>query len=173
MCEITLMLVDSRAALLFTALFACASISCKGNPGAQVGAPVPGFTLPDLEGRMHALDELRGKVVVLNYWATWCPPCIYEMPSLNTLYERYRGQGFIVLGISVDEDQEQYESFLNQSNISFPTVRDPERSISARYGTLKYPESYLISRDGRVLRKYMGPEDWIQPEIVNYLGSVL
>ncbi len=139
----------------------------------QAGDKAPAFLLEDDRGLGVSLQDYDGKVVLLNFWATWCPPCIYEMPSLNTLYERYRGQGFIVLGISVDEDQEQYESFLNQSNISFPTVRDPERSISARYGTLKYPESYLISRDGRVLRKYMGPEDWIQPEIVNYLGSVL
>ena len=95
------------------------------------------------------------------------------MPSLNAAYERFRNDGFVVLGISVDEDAEDYRSFLRNSGVTFPTVRDPERTVSTRYGTMKYPESYLISRDGRVLRKYVGPEDWGRPEISNYLRSVL
>ena len=139
----------------------------------QAGDRAPQFLLEDEQGIGIGLDDYRGKVVLLNFWATWCPPCVQEMPSLNDTYERYRDDGFVVLGVSVDEDEGQYEQFLRSSRVTFPTVRDPERSVSTRYGTMKYPESFLISRDGRVLRKYVGPEEWRRPEIDNYIRSVL
>lgn len=133
----------------------------------------PGFSLVNDQGIGVSLDDYEGKVVLLNFWATWCPPCIQEMPSLNATYERFRADGLVVLGISVDEDADEYSDFLRTAGVTFPTVRDPERTVSTRYGTMKYPESYLISRDRRVLRKYVGPEDWSRPEIANYLRSVL
>lgn len=139
----------------------------------QAGDRAPAFALADEQGLGLSLDDFSGKVVLLNFWATWCPPCVQEMPSLNDTYERLRNDGFVVLGISVDEDGDQYSRFLRNAGITFPTARDPERTASSRYGTLKYPESYLISRDGRVLRKYVGPEDWSRPEVANYLRSVL
>ncbi len=139
----------------------------------QVGDRAPAFELSDDQGLGVSLDDYAGKVVLLNFWATWCPPCVQEMPSLNRTYERFRDDGMVVLGVSVDEDAEQYARFLRNRGVTFPTVRDPEREVSTRYGTMKYPESYLISRDGRVLRKYIGPEDWGRPEIANYLRSVL
>lgn len=139
----------------------------------QVGDRAPRFELEDSQGLGLGLSDYQGKVVLLNFWATWCPPCVQEMPSLNNTYEELRNDGFVVLGVSVDEDQEQYSRFLRNAGVTFPTARDPERAVSSRYGTLKYPESYLISRDGRVLRKYVGAEDWSRPEIANYLRSVL
>ena len=139
----------------------------------RTGDRAPAFELADDQGLGLSLEDYRGKVVLVNFWATWCPPCVQEMPSLNATYERLRDDGFVVLGISVDEDEEQYSRFLRDAGVTFPTARDPERTVSSRYGTLKYPESYLISRDGRVLRKYVGAEDWRRPEIANYLRSVL
>ena len=133
----------------------------------------PDFSLVNDQGIGVSLDDYEGKVVLLNFWATWCPPCIQEMPSLNATYERFREDGLVVLGISVDEDADEYSDFLRTAGVTFPTVRDPERTVSTRYGTMKYPESYLISRGRRVLRKYVGPEDWSRPEIANYLRSVL
>ena len=139
----------------------------------QAGDRAPGFRLEDEQGIGVSLEDYAGKVVLLNFWATWCPPCVQEMPSLNNTYESYQDRGFVVLGISVDENSEQYSNFLRTAGVSFPTARDPERTVSTRYGTMKYPESYLISREGKVLRKYVGPEDWGRPEIANYLRSVL
>lgn len=139
----------------------------------QAGDRAPGFRLVDGQGLGLGLDDYRGKLVLLNFWATWCPPCVQEMPSLNATYERFREDGLVVLGVSVDEDAAQYSDFLKRRGVTFPTARDPQRRVSSRYGTQKYPESYLISRDGRVLRKYVGPEDWGRPEIANYLRSVL
>lgn len=137
------------------------------------GDRAPGFSVTDDQGVGVSLDDYGGKVVLLNFWATWCPPCVQEMPSLDAIYRELRDRGFVVVGISVDEDAGQYSAFLDSSGVTFPTVRDPERTVSVRYGTMKYPESYLISREGRVLRKYVGPEDWRRPEIANYLRSVL
>ena len=167
------MLVDSRAALLFMALFACASISCKGNPGAQVGAPVPGFTLPDLEGRMHALDELRGKVVVLNYWATWCPPCIEEMPSLEKLHEALASKGLAVVAVSVDERFSDIERFVDEWNLTFTVLHDDGMKVSRSYRTFKYPETYIIDRMGRLKSKVVGARDWVAPSVIRDLVALL
>ena len=139
----------------------------------EAGDRAPDFDLTAEDGTGLRLDDYRGKYVLLNFWATWCPPCIQEMPSLNSVHEDFRERGLVVLGISVDEDQEVYQSFLSNRGVTFPTVRDPERSVSVRYGTFKYPETYLIDREGTVIRKYVGPEDWRRPEILNYLRSLL
>ena len=135
----------------------------------EIGDTAPEF---ELAGGVR-LANYRGKLVLLNFWATWCPPCVAEVPSLNNLYERFQEDGLVVLGVSVDEEEEVYDLFLERHGVRFPTVRDPARTVSVRYGTMKYPETYLIDRQGVVIRKYIGPEDWEHPEIVNYVRSVL
>ncbi len=135
----------------------------------EVGDDAPEF---ELAGGVR-LADYRGKLVLLNFWATWCPPCVAEVPSLNRLYRRFREQGLVILAVSVDEQEDVYRQFLDRYGVKFPTVRDPKRSVSSRYGTMKYPESYLINRQGRVIQKYVGAEDWERPEIVNYLQSLL
>jgi cytochrome c biogenesis protein CcmG, thiol:disulfide interchange protein DsbE len=139
----------------------------------EVGERAPDFNLTADDGSGFRLDDYHGKVVLLNFWATWCPPCVQEMPSLNRLHERLQDKGFVVLGVSVDQEREAYQQFLQQVHVSFPTVRDPERGAASRYGTMKYPESYLINREGIVMRKYIGEENWDRPEILNYLSSIL
>ena len=138
-----------------------------------VGDKAPDFDLTDDNGQGVSLSDFHGKYVLLNFWATWCPPCVEEMPSLSVLHERLKDLGLIVLGVSVDESQEEYERFLKRSRLTFPTVRDPERSVSSRYGTVKYPETYLIDPEGVVIRKYINWQDWNRPDIVNYLSSLL
>ena len=135
----------------------------------EIGDEAPEF---ELDGGVR-LADYRGKLVLLNFWATWCPPCVAEVPSLNGLYERFRDDGLVVLAISVDTEEDVYKQFLDRFGVTFPTVFDPERTVSSRYGTLKYPESYLINREGAVVQKYVGAEDWESPEILNYLRSLL
>ncbi len=139
----------------------------------QPGDRAPGFDLVGDSGIGVSLRDYEGKIVLLNFWATWCAPCVREIPSLNRIYERFADKGFVVLAVSVDENEEQYREFLADAAVAFPTVRDPQRAVSSRYGTAKYPESYLIDRGGQVLRKYVGAEDWLRPEIVNYIRSLL
>jgi peroxiredoxin len=139
----------------------------------DVGDRAPSFELADDSGSGARLEDYRGKYVLVNFWATWCAPCVQEVPSLNTLQREFEENGFVVLGISVDENKEAYDRFLENFDVSFPTVRDPEMAVASLYGTTIYPESYLIDRDGQVVRKYIGPENWMNPEIVNYLRSLL
>jgi cytochrome c biogenesis protein CcmG/thiol:disulfide interchange protein DsbE len=126
-----------------------------------------------LDGKPAHLSDFRGKVVLLNFWASWCPPCVDEAPALNQLQQRLSAHGGTILGVSIDEDQSAYEDFLRTYNVDFPTFRDPSRHISLGYGTVMIPETYVIDRHGRVDRKIVGPQDWTSPTMFAYLDSVL
>ncbi len=143
------------------------------NRAPALGDRAPNFMLRSDTGQVVALGDYRGRVVVLNFWATWCPPCIEEMPSLNRLQERYADQGLQVLAVSVDEDAESYEKFLSQNKITFLTLRDPGRRVSLDYGTIKLPETYIVGRDGRLLNKIIGPADWMGQEMLTYFDALL
>jgi cytochrome c biogenesis protein CcmG, thiol:disulfide interchange protein DsbE len=124
-------------------------------------------------GKAGKLSDFRGKVVVLNFWATWCPPCIEETPALERLEKHIAGRGGVVLGVSVDEDQAAYEKFLREHGITFPTFRDPSRKIPLAYGTNLFPDTYVIDRHGKLMRKFMSAQDWDSPEMLSYFDSIL
>ena len=138
-----------------------------------LGERAPNFTLRNDDGQVVALADFQGKIVVLNFWATWCAPCVEEMPSLNRLAQKYADKGVQVLGVSLDEDADAYRSFLTKNQISFLTLRDPARNTSERYGTFKLPESYVISREGRLLQKVIGAADWMSQEMTSYFDGLL
>ena len=125
-----------------------------------------------LDGKPAHLSDLQGKVVVLNFWATWCPPCVDEMPSLVQMQQKMKSKGVEVLAVSVDADQGAYQKFLKDHNIDLLTVRDPDQKSNNLYGTFKFPETYIIDRRGILRRKFIGPLDWGQPEIVDYLSKL-
>lgn len=143
----------------------------QGEPSIA-GNVAPDFGL-ELDGKPAKLADLRGKVVVLNFWATWCPPCVEEMPSLNRLQKQIAARGGTVLGVSVDEDAAAYGKFLRDHQISFPTYRDPSKKVALRYGTVMYPETYVIGQNGRIARKIIGPQNWDSPELITYIRSLL
>ena len=118
------------------------------------------------------LSQYRGQVVVLNFWATWCPPCVEEMPSLVEMQRRMKAKGVTVLAVSVDVDEGAYKQFLKDHNVSLLTVRDPEHKSSELYGTFKYPETYVIDRGGVMRRKFIGAVDWTEPDVVELLGKL-
>jgi len=126
-----------------------------------------------LDGKPIHLSDFRGQVVLLNFWASWCPPCVDEAPALNQLQQRLSVLGGTILGVSIDEDQNAYSNFLRTYQVNFPTFRDPSRHISLEYGTIMIPETYVIGRNGRIDRKIVGPQDWTSPTILTYLDSVL
>ena len=143
----------------------------QGEPSLR-GQPEKDFALT-LDGKPARLSDLRGQVVLLNFWATWCPPCVDEAPSLNALQRLIAPRGGTVLGISLDEDQTAYDNFLKTYQLGFPNFRDPSKKIALDYGTTMYPETYVIDRKGRLDRKIIGPQDWTSSELTAYLDSVL
>jgi cytochrome c biogenesis protein CcmG/thiol:disulfide interchange protein DsbE len=142
-----------------------------GSRPPRIGEAAPDFSLQD-STRTVALHDLKGKVVVLNFWATWCPPCVDEMPSLVQLQSRLHDKGVTVLAVSVDVDENAYNKFLKDHNVDLLSVRDPNQKSNSLYGTFKYPETYIIDREGKVRRKFIGAVNWTQPEIVSYLSKM-
>ncbi len=137
----------------------------------MIGNAAPDFTVTDSE-RTVALKDLRGKVVVLNFWATWCPPCVEEMPSLVRMQRELKDKGVTVLAVSVDDDARQYHQFLDKNKVDLLTVRDPRQQSNELYGTFKFPETYIIDRQGVLRRKFIGPVDWTKPDVVEYLSKL-
>lgn len=138
------------------------------------GYEAPDFELTDLDGQVHKLSEQRGKVVFLNLWATWCPPCIAEMPSIEALNRRFRGQDLVILAVSEDaEGEKAVRPLIEQLGVSFPILLDPDGALSPRYGVTGYPETFVIGRDGRVLEHFIGPTDWVSPARINYFQTLL
>jgi cytochrome c biogenesis protein CcmG/thiol:disulfide interchange protein DsbE len=147
------------------------SIGCTDQPRLRmIGSSAPDFTIQDSD-RTVALHDFRGKIVVLNFWTTWCEPCIIEMPSLVRL-QKQMGAKVAVLAVSTDEDETAYHNFLRKYNIDFLTVRDPNRKSADLYGTTGQPETFIIDTKGVLRRKFIGPVQWNSPEIVDYLQKL-
>jgi cytochrome c biogenesis protein CcmG, thiol:disulfide interchange protein DsbE len=141
----------------------------RGDHPNQVGKPAPDFSVAD-GSRTIALDNFRGRVIVLNFWATWCAPCVEEIPSLDQL-QRAMPQ-IVVLGISTDEDAGAYGQFMTEHPVKFATIRDGAQHSNALYGTFRFPETYVIDRQGRIRRKFIGAQNWTTPEILQYLSHL-
>jgi cytochrome c biogenesis protein CcmG/thiol:disulfide interchange protein DsbE len=160
-----------RASVLLAFLTFLLAACYRGSRPPRIGTAAPDFTVQDAD-RTVTLRDLHGKVVVLNFWATWCAPCVEEMPSLVQLQQRFKDKGVSVVGVSIDVDGDAYQKFLKDYKIDFVTVRDPDQKTSSLYGTFKWPETYIIDRDGIVRRKFIGPVEWSQPEIVDFLSKL-
>jgi peroxiredoxin len=143
----------------------------SGSRPPRIGKNAPEFTVQDSD-RTVALNQFRGQVVVLNFWATWCPPCVEEMPSLVEMQHRMKGKGVTVLAVSIDVDENAYRSFLKQHGVDLLTVRDPGQKVPVLYGTQMWPETYIIDRNGVMRRKFIGAVDWTDPEITGFLGKL-
>jgi cytochrome c biogenesis protein CcmG/thiol:disulfide interchange protein DsbE len=139
----------------------------------KLGELAPNFTLRKDDGQVASLSDFRGKIVVLNLWASWCVPCVDEIPSLKQFADRYKDKDVVVLGVSRDEDVEAYKEFLVKYQVNFLTMRNPSNSVGELYGTYKIPETYIISRDGHVVNKIIGATDWAGEQMLSYVDSLL
>lgn len=142
-----------------------------GSRPPRIGSNAPDFTVED-SGRTVSLSQLRGQIVVLNFWATWCAPCVEEVPSLVEMQRRMKAKGVTVLAVSVDVDDNAYRQFLKDYKVNLLSVRDPNQKSNALYGTFKFPETYIIDRNGVMQRKFIGAVDWTEPEITDFLGKL-
>ena len=130
------------------------------------------FPSPLRESRLDS-PSFRGKVVVLNFWASWCGSCVEEMPDLDRLQTRIRSRGGIVLAVSVDENCGNYEDFLKKFPVRFSTSCEPTNKVSLDYGTVKIPETYIIDREGRIVRRVIGPQQWDSAAMNAYFDAIL
>ena len=147
-----------RIALVIVSALALALSGCSPGtvPGPQVGNVAPDFQLPNLDYEPISLNELRGKPVVLNFWATWCPACIDEMPYLQEIHEEYSDEGLMLLAIDVGESPSQVEKFMQSNNLSLPVLLDTSGVVAQKYSILNIPTTFFIDGDGVIQEKRIG-----------------
>jgi thiol-disulfide isomerase/thioredoxin len=139
-----------------------------------VGDLSPDFELEDTKGNKVSLSDLRGKVVLVNFWATWCPPCIEEMPSMERLNEVVAGDDFVMLAINTEENGPSIvPAFLKKTPYTFPILYDNKGVVQKRYGVFKFPESFIVNKDGTVAEKIIGPLDWSSLKTINYFKDLI
>ncbi len=147
------------------------------------GSMAPNFEAVWLDGEPASLRDFQGKVVLLNVWATWCPPCVWEMPSMQRLYDEFEGQDFEVVAVSIDAPTGQrdplgrpggnIQAFADSLSLTFPILHDPPGLIQRIYQTTGVPESFLIGRDGRIYRKVSGATEWDRPQYMEFIQRLL
>ena len=147
--------------------------SLETNQGSvEKGDKIPDASFQSLEGKKHSFSALRGKVLVINFWATWCLPCREEMPSLNTLFRQMENQPVEFLAFSTDSGQEPVLDFMSQGKYPLPVYEDFDRRLAMQFGTYQFPETYLVDKQGVVREKVIGAANWAAPEMVNLLRSL-
>jgi thiol-disulfide isomerase/thioredoxin len=148
--------------LLAFILCGCATLAAAQQLRPWTGGAPPPLALKDLEGRAHALEDYRGKVVLINFWATWCEPCRAEMPSINKLRAALAGQPFVVLAVNLGESEPRIRRFMEQLPLGFTVLLDRESTAAKAWRARVLPASYLVGPDGRVRYAVIGEYDWTQ-----------
>ena len=142
---------------------------------AEVGQPAPDFTLVDTQGKTWTLSQLKGQVVFVNFWATWCPPCRAEMPSMQRLYTYLPKDKFKMLGILNNDSPSLAEDFCRKLGVTIPILNDPNGKVGADYGLTGVPETFIIDKEGILREKFIGPAQWDAPNyvqmLINYINK--
>jgi len=160
-------------AVLLLALFITFGCTKKDEQPAVEGKPAPDFTLKDLSGKPVQLSSLKGKVVLVNFWATWCPPCREEIPSLVKMNQAMQGKPFQLLAISIDEGgKDKVAEFFIKSGAVLPTLLDTDSSVAKRYGTTGVPETFVVDTKGIIVKKVIGGLDWSEPSVLAALEDL-
>jgi peroxiredoxin len=163
-----LLVLHSSAGGINTLLLKAEIQPVKGNQMA------PNFSLEDLSGKKANLKQYRGKVVFLNFWATWCGPCKEEMLSMEALYQKFKERGFVFLTISVDyEEKKKVKEFIDKHHYTFPVLIDSKCVTLDLYGVKGIPTTLLIDKKGRMVGRAIGPKDWKHPEIISILNQLI
>jgi peroxiredoxin len=150
------------------------SFNLTGKPRVVKGVSAPNFTFSDLDGKMVSLADYKGKVVLLNIWATWCSPCVEEMPSMEKLHQELKGEGFEILAVSIDASgAKDVLPFMKKYKLSFPALTDTRGAIKELYQTTGVPESFIIDKDGIIVEKVIGPRDWATPGAIRYFRNLI
>ena len=174
------MLAIALAAFFFAGALLCTQVAgapeFKAIPKLQElkeRQAAPDFTLPDPRGKKVSLKDFRGKVVFLNFWATWCEFCKDEMPTMDRLYREFKDKGFEIVAVNVKDKRPDALAFVKQMKLTYPIVMDPEGEVGLLYGAFGMPTTYLIDRKGMVLARLWGPADWYSPGARNLIKGLL
>lgn len=137
--------------------------------------PAPDFTLADVDGKRHRLSDQRGKVVFVNFWATWCPPCRKEMPSMQRAWDKLKGRDFIMYAVDVGEDAEQVSTFVFEvgTNLTFPLLLDRDSEVVRRWRVPGLPTTFIVGPDGRIDYRAVGERDWDDPKVLEKIRALL
>ncbi len=160
---------------LFCLIISMPACTTRESPQpAKEGKLAPDFILADLSGLKTRLSDLKGKVVLVNFWATWCPPCREEIPSMAALNRVMAGKPFRMMAISIDQGgKDAVNDFFKKSGLSLPALLDSDGRVGKLYGITGVPETFVIDRKGVIIKKIVGPLDWSAPEVVQFLtGSM-
>lgn len=153
------------AFILLTAMGAYSPADSGRRTPADKREKAADFSLKDISGRTVSLSAMRGKVVILNFWATWCPPCVAEMPSLNKLYGHMKSRGLEVVAVSIDRSADDVKEFIGKKGFTFTVLVDDGRSIARRYKVFSTPTTFLIDKNGNIVERFFGDYDWQDGEI--------
>jgi peroxiredoxin len=137
------------------------------------GGPPPMLELKDLDGRLHRLSDYRGRVVLINFWATWCAPCRDEMPSIQELKRKLSGRPFVVLAVNLDEPESRIRNFLTQVKVDFTVLLDPERQVAKAWQARVLPASFVIGPDGRIRYSLVGEINWDHDLVVSRIAELM
>lgn len=130
----------------------------------------PGFELKDIDGNVHRLSDYRGKVVIVNFWATWCPPCRFELPSMERLWQETKNKDVMMLAINLGEDEDTIFTFTSDYPVSFPLLMDSDSSVTKKYSVLGIPTSYVIDPKGKIIYRAVGTREWNDKQLI---GKIL
>lgn len=165
--------------ILFMVLVGCGRAEANSNDkkneekiGLAKSNTAPDFTLNDLEGNSHTLSEYRGKVVLVDFWATWCPPCVVEIPHFVKLYNKYNEKGFVILGASLDNNMKKLKDFVSAQGITYPILVNAG-NVGTTYAVQAIPTAYLIDKQGKIEKKFVGYRPGYEKEIEKILLKLL
>lgn len=145
----------------------------SGPSLAVIGKPAPDFELQDTSGKVWKLSELKGQVVFVNFWATWCPPCRQEMPSMQKLYEFMPEDSFKMLAVLSNDDPALATAFAAKGGFEFPILADPDSQVGGAYGLTGVPETYIVDKQGILRQKFIGPRNWNAPMAQQMMTSFI
>jgi peroxiredoxin len=161
-----------REKIFFFILAGCLALfitSCGESPVANVGNPAPDFDTVDMKGDVWSLSKLKGRVVFLNFWATWCPPCREEMPSMQRLYAKLPKDKFIMIALFNKDKPAAVKNFVTKLGITIPILSDEYNFAGTKYGLTGLPETFIIDKQGVIREKFIGPAEWDSPKFVDMM----